>query len=64
MGRLRNAGGGMSTPEYSDAVSIQVSKNAKALLRDLGWSDEKIEATLRKPQRHGHAIKVSSPRME
>jgi hypothetical protein len=54
----------MIKPEYPDGVSIQVSKNAKTLLRDLGWSDELIEAVLRKTKRHGQAARVSSPRLE
>jgi hypothetical protein len=44
----QNGSGARATPEES---LIQVSANAKDVLRELGWSDEKIEATLRKPAR-------------
>ena len=44
----RNGSGAREAP---DENLIRVSANAKARLRDLGWSDEKIEATLRKPAR-------------
>jgi uncharacterized protein YjiS (DUF1127 family) len=31
---------------------------AKTLLRDLGWSDQQIEAALRKPKRQGLAARI------
>jgi hypothetical protein len=47
----RAARNGSGAREAPDESLIQISANAKARLRDLGWSDEKIEATLRKPAR-------------
>jgi hypothetical protein len=54
----------MLAQEYPNAASIEVGKNANALLRDLGWSDQQIKAALRKPKRHGQATRIRSPRME
>jgi hypothetical protein len=50
-----------TTPEYTNAVLIQVGRNMKALL---GWSDERIKAALRKADRHGQASTLSNPRYE
>jgi hypothetical protein len=47
----------MPKPENPNASLIQVSMNAKALLRDLGWSDQQIEAALRKPKWHSQAAR-------
>jgi hypothetical protein len=38
-----------------DASLIQVSEKAKARLRDFGWTDDKIQAVLRKPRRGDQA---------
>jgi hypothetical protein len=50
-----------TTPEYTNAVLIQVGRNMKALL---GWSDEKIAAALREVERHDQASALSDPRWE
>lgn len=41
----------MQTADELEAKVITVSAGAKAILRRLGWSDEQIEAALRKAKR-------------
>jgi hypothetical protein len=41
----------MVVRDEPEASLIQVSENAKARLRDFGWTDDKIQAVLGKPKR-------------
>jgi hypothetical protein len=45
----------MVARDEPDPGLIQVSENAKARLRDLGWSNNQIQAALCKPKRGDRA---------
>jgi hypothetical protein len=47
----------MVARDEPDSSLIQVSENAKARLRDLGWSNDQIQAAQCKPKR-GDQVKL------